>query len=117
MTEKTASQKGMRGREQGIHQTTLFDGVPESFVRVQEGYLTGATAIGAELFDFMRQRCDAYAQALGEFQGCKSPIDVWQRQCQFGQKTVKAYTDEVAKLGALAMQAANGDATHESSSS
>ena len=61
------------------------------------------SAMGGEMFRFMAERLEAYAQAMAEFQQCRTLSDVWATQIRFGQRMIQAYSGESAKLADMAV--------------
>lgn len=73
-------------------------------------YISAASAIGAEFCHFMSRRLNAYAHIIDDVSHCQDLDEAWRLEADFGQQTLKAYSDEAAKLSEIVMKAANGDA-------
>ncbi len=78
----------------------------ERLDRARKPMVAGAQAVGTELYDFFRERTEAYAQAMVELQSVRNPLDLWQLQLRFGQRAMQAYAGEVARLTSIVMASA-----------
>ncbi|NJO36810.1 MAG: hypothetical protein HC871_03245 [Rhizobiales bacterium] len=84
--------------------------IPAYLQHTQLMYISAASAIGAELCHFMSRRLNAYAHIIDDFSHCGDLEEVWRLETDFGQQTLKAYSDEAAKLSEIVMKSANGHA-------
>lgn len=75
----------------------------------QQAYMASAVAVGASWCDFMGERFQAYAHVIDDVSHCHDLGEAWQLQTNFGQETVKAYSDQAARLSSLLMRAAKGE--------
>ena len=76
----------------------------------QQAYVASASAVGTSWLDFIGERFHAYAHAIDDISHCHDLNEAWRVQATFGQETVKAYGEQAAKLGSMALKAANRDA-------
>ena len=79
----------------------------------QEAYMATAAALGASWCDFMGERFHAYAHVIDDVSHCDDLDKALKLQATFGQQTVKAYSDQAAKMSGLMMQAAKDSAGGE----
>lgn len=84
--------------------------MPAYLQQAQLMYISAASAIGVELCHFMSRRLNAYAHIIDDFSHCEDLEEILRLETDFGQQTLKAYSDEAAKLSEIVMKSANGDA-------
>ena len=74
-----------------------------------QAYLETAGALGASWYDFVGKRFHAYAHVIDDVSHCHDLNEAWKAQASYGKQTIKAYSDQAAKVSGLMMQAAKGN--------
>ncbi len=74
-----------------------------------QAYVTAAAALGTSWCDFVGERFHAYAHVIDDVSHCHDLNEAWKAQASFGQQTLKAYSEQAAKVGSLMMQAVKAD--------
>jgi hypothetical protein len=75
----------------------------------QQAYVETTAALGASWCDFVGERFHAYAHAIDEVSHCQDFSEAFKLQSTFGEQTLKAYSDQAARLSGLMMEAAKGN--------
>ncbi|MEM8948673.1 MAG: phasin family protein [Pseudomonadota bacterium] len=73
-----------------------------------QAYMETAAALSAAWYDFVGERCHAYAHVIDDVSHCHDLNEAWKAQASFGKETFKAYRNQAAKVSDLMMQVANG---------
>jgi len=82
----------------------------QQFADWSQAYMSTAAALGASWCDFIGERFHAYAHAIDDVSHCDGIDEAWKVQASFGQQTLKAYSEQAAKVGDLIMRVADAEA-------
>ena len=88
---------------EGFDPKAVIEGSHRQVERALVRQSQGMGAVGGEMLRFMAERLDAYAQAMEEFQHCRTLADLWAIQVRFGQGMIYAYSGEAAQLAEMAV--------------